>query len=815
MIQDFHKTAIITATHEVSFDELLRRVCHFAALTPGQRGDRTVIFGENREGWVYAFYAVWKNGGVAVPVDSGSTAADMAYILHDCQPQAIWTSKACEQTAREAMRQAGTEAELLIMDSHEREETNCPPAHIDYNPEDTAIIIYTSGTTGQPKGVMLTYANLLANVHSVSRDVPIFNTERRTLILLPLHHVLPLLGTLIAPFYCGGGVAISPGMTAQEIMDTLARGKVNIIVGVPRLWQTLYNGIKKRIDSNLLTRALFRLCQRVKSRTLSRLVFRSVRTKLGGHIDICASGGATLDKELGEGLLTLGLDVVEGYGMTETSPIISFTRLGDFIPGCSGKPLPGMEVKIVDGEICAKGPNLMKGYYNKPEETARAIDSDGFLHTGDLGHFDEEGRLYITGRKKELIVLANGKNVQPVEIESKLEAFDGLVKEAAITQTGDALCAIIVPQDATTGEEKLKREVVEPYNRSTEPYKRVLRVVVCAGPLPRTRIGKLRRHLLPDMARHGDTRPNDNAKAADPTSPEYLVIKRYIEEEKKLTPHPTDHIETDLGFDSLDKVWLQGFIEHTFGTTLDASRMGDFASLAELAEHVAREKTRMEEHKVDWHEMLNTPMSQLELPTSTLLFPLSAKAMRLWLQAYHRMETYGVDNIPTRGPYILASNHQSFMDGAIVMSGVRWSGIKDCYFYATEEHVASPMVKFMARHSNVVVMERRNLKNSIQKLAQTLRHGKSVIIFPEGSRTHNGRVGAFKKTFAILAQELGVPIVPVCIKGAFEAWPRTSRMARPRKVEVHFLSPIPPRKDGTYDELSGQVRNAIVEKLRE
>ncbi len=815
MIKDFHKTAIVTAEREVSYAELLVRIRHFAALAPSRPGERVVIFSENREGWVYAFYAVWHNQGIAVPVDATSTVADLAYILGDCQPRAVWVSQVLETTAREALRQAGADAELLVIDRHERAEADCPPAQIDYAPEDTALIIYTSGTTGQPKGVMLSFANLLANVYSVSRDVPIFNTERRTMVLLPLHHVLPLLGSLIAPLYCGGGIAISPGLTAQEIMDTLFRGKVGIIIGVPRLWQTLYAGIKKRIDGNFATRLLFRLCQRAKSRRLSRLVFRSVRAKMGGHVDICASGGAALDKELGAGLTTLGFDIVEGYGMTETAPMISFTRLGDFIPGCSGKPLPGMEVKLVDGEICVKGPNLMQGYYRKPEATAEAIDSDGFLHTGDLGRFDEEGRLYITGRRKELLVLPNGKNVQPVEIESRLESRTELVKEAAITQVGDTLCAIIVPQEVAGAEERLKREVLEPYNRSTEPYKRVLRLVVWDEPLPRTRLDKLRRHLLPGIAARAQKPLGGAREGEEQASPEFLIIKEHIEEEKRLSPRPSDHIETDLGFDSLDKVWLQGFIEQTFGARVDAAQMGDFPSLAALAEHVAREKTRMEAHRVDWHELLSAPAPRLSLPSSTVLFPLSAKLARLWLSVYHRLELRGVDNIPETGPCILAPNHQSFMDGGLVLAGMPWSGIKHCYFYATEEHVATPLTRFMARHSNVVVMERRNLKDSIQKLAQVLRQGRNIILFPEGSRTYDGRIGAFKKTFAILAQELGVPIVPVCIRGAFEAWPRTRRVARPRRVRVDFLAPVVPRRGGTYDELSRQVRSAIEERLQE
>lgn len=218
---------------------------------------------------------------------------------------------------------------------------------------------------------MLTYKNIYANIDSVSKDVPIFNTERRTMILLPLHHVFPLIGTLVAPIVCGGGVAICPSMTGPDIMDTLCRGRVGIFIGVPRLWQMLYVGIKKKIDEKAVTRGLFNMCRKANSRRLSRFVFQSVHKKMGGYLDYCVCGGAALDKEIGMGLRTLGLDVLEGYGMTETAPMISFTRPDDIIPGCAGLPLPTVDCKIIDGEICAKGPNLMPGYYNRPEETAR------------------------------------------------------------------------------------------------------------------------------------------------------------------------------------------------------------------------------------------------------------------------------------------------------------------------------------------------------------------------------------------------------------------------------------------------------------
>ena len=822
---DLNKIAIIAGEHNVTYSELLQRVAQFARKTPKGKQTKTVVFSENREGWAYAFFSVWLNEGIAVPVDASSTASDVAYILNDCQPDAVWVSRDKEATLKEAIKEANVETKVFLIDDFERLSLQDEPlcsilpwaALAEPDNDDTALIIYTSGTTGSPKGVMLSYSALKANVHSVSYDVPIYTDKRRVLVLLPLHHVLPLMGSLIAPLYMGGGIAISPSLSGPDIMDTLQRGKVGIMIGVPRLWQTLYVGIKKKIDESPAARLLFKLCSVVKSRTLSRLVFSSVRKKMGGHLDYCVSGGAALDKEIGEGLRTLGLDVLEGYGMTETAPIIAFTRPGDIIPGCSGLPLPGVECKLVDGELCVKGPNLMKGYYNRPEETAQVIDNDGWLHTGDLAQFDSVGRITLTGRTKELIILSNGKNVQPSEIEYKLEKYDKLVKEAAVVQDGDKLRAIIVPQplwaSTLTDSEvasRLKREVLEPYNMTVSAYKKIMSVLVYRGELPRTRLDKLQRYKLGDILKEGQgARDKERESKAEPTCEEYRLIKSFIEQEKGIKVHAADHVETDLALDSLDKISLQTFIENTFGTSVGVDEMPGFPNIEALASYVAKQKTRMEAEDVDWHQLLTGSVDSLSLPSSGLAYRIVSRILKGFFCLYNRLKIKGQKNVPAKGACILAPNHQSYADAPLVLAGLPWSELGQYYFYATEEHVKSQYRRKMAAQSNVIVMERANLKNSILKLAKVLREGHRVIIFPEGARTHDGGTVPFKKTFAILAKELNVPIVPVCIRGAFEALPRGSSFMRPEHIEVNFLPAIKPAPEQSYEDLTQRTQDAI------
>ncbi|MDO4210949.1 MAG: AMP-binding protein [Bacteroidales bacterium] len=824
MVNPSDKIAIIAGEREITFNEMLQYVSHFAQLCPQGKDTKTLIFSENCEGWFYALYGVWAAQGVVVPVDASSTMADLAYIMGDCTPQAIWTTHDRESLVAEAIAKAGVSMRILFIDDMQHDVvTDLPMADTRCDMGDIALICYTSGTTGDPKGVMLSFGNITAMANAVWKEVPIFHDEARTLVLLPLHHVLPLVGTAFIPMVVGCGVAISPSLAAADIMGTLQRGKIRIMVGVPRLWQTLYRGIKGKIDASFVTRALYSLCEKVQSRWLSRLIFTSVHKKMGGHLKYCISGGAALDSDTALGLKTLGIAVLEGYGMTETSPIISFTRPDDIRPGCVGLPMPSVEVKLVDGELCARGKNVMQGYYNRPEETAAVIDSEGFVHTGDLATIDEAGRITITGRKKEIIVLSNGKNVNPVEIEEKIEHYDKIIKEAAVTEEHDLLKAIIVPQPEWANgktdaemEELLKREVLEPYNQTVVPYKKVMSLMVFHGELPRTRLEKLQRFKLRDIlkgaAAPAEEKVSDSA-VSEPTTEEFRIIADYIAAEKHVKVRPTDHLETDLAMDSLDKVSLQGFIEQTFGIKFSADQIVAFKNVGQLAEQIAESKTHVDVEGIDWHKLLTRPADNLHIPhmaTTGIIFTRLCK----WLyRLMFKCEAHGLENIPTDGPVIFAPNHQSFLDAPLVVTHLSSATLRNTYFYAKKDHVRGAFMRMLARNHNVVIMDMRTLKDSIRTLGQVLADGKNLVIFPEGTRTRTGQVGVFKKTFAILAREIGVPVVPVCIEGAYEAWPRTKKLPRRHKVTVTYLPPVSPSAGESYEELAERVREAVVGEL--
>ena len=817
LLKEYEGIAIVDNRKDVDYSEFLSRITLFSKHSPKELGAKTVIFSENRLGWIYALFAVWNNRGIAVPVDAMVTLAEFVYIVKDCSPSAIWTNSKKLGFVSKALLEAELNIPVLLMEDYELSEIDSPyKSYVPYEDDSTSLIIYTSGTTGAPKGVMLSFRNILSNVYSVSRDVPIFRSELRTLILLPLHHVLPLMGSVVAPLMVGGGVAISPSMNSLDIMQTLQRGHVGIIIGVPRFWKMFYLGIKKKLDSSIITKTLFNLCKFLNNSSFSKLIFSSIRKKMGGRITYCVSGGAALDREIGVGLRVLGLDVLEGYGMSETAPMISFTRPDDIIPGCVGKPMPSVTVEIRQSEIYVKGPNVMQGYYNNPEATLSVIGEDGFLRTGDLGYFDDKGRLYITGRSKEIIVLSNGKNINPVEIEAEIDKFSACVKESAVLQENDILKAIIVPQpemldksDAEI-ENLLKSEVLQPYNDSVPSYKRILSLLVYRGELPRTRLDKIQRFKLQSLQSEKEEKVQT---VVEPTFPEYQMLKNYISREKNKQVLPTDHLDFDLAFDSLDKVSLQGFLEFTFGLEIDQNRLSSFQNVAELAEYIFDFKTYVGQEDIDWSNLVNQNVENLRLPSTWPTGIVLTKLFKLAVKNYFPLNVEGIENIPAEHPVIFAVNHQSYLDGMFVMSFLKPSIIRKTYFYAKREHVNNWFVKFFARKHNVIVVNSTNIKKSILQLSKVLKQGKNIIIFPEGTRSYDGSVAEFKKTFAILGKELKVPVVPVCISGAFDALPRGRKCPRRNPVTVSFLPIVNHDDSVSYETLASQVRQVIAEKL--
>ncbi|HEX2869555.1 MAG TPA: AMP-binding protein [Ignavibacteriales bacterium] len=790
--KDFRKTALIHNDEEISYGKLLENVSRFSSILSISAGDRVAIFSENRPAWVYAFYAVWNRKGINVPIDFMSTPEEVAYIINDCRPSAVICSEATRAVLEKAVEESLVKPEIISFEDVSENAGSYPLRLEAENEEDVALIIYTSGTTGSPKGVMLTYRNLYSNVECIT-GLNVIGHDDRLIALLPLHHAFPLQGTMLMPLYAGGTVIFLNQLSSDEILKTLQKHKVTFILGVPRLFNLFHAAVTDKINSNFTARMLLKLSRAVNSYSFGKVLFKKVQTTFGGHINYFISGGAKLDPLVARDYKAMGFKILEGYGMTEMSPLISFNPPEKIKIGSVGKAFDELTLKISDDEIIVTGPNLMKGYYNKPLETSEVL-KDGWIHTGDLGYVDKDGYIFITGRKKEIIVLSNGKNLNPEEIENKLLAYP-YIKEAGVFQKDGQLFAVIYPDfvlmqkdNIVNIQETIKWNIIDKYNLSTVPYKKIFNFAVVHSELPRTRLGKIKRYSLAELLQK---EKKSITKAEVPDYQEYKLLEEYLTGVTKKEIFPDEHVELDLGLDSLDKVELQVHLEKTFGIAMSNEDLSANSTVRKLASYIKEKRTKIENEVIHWGKVLKEDID-FEVPQSTFMLKFLKLIFKPLFKFYIRLEGEGIENIPQR-PVILAPNHQSFIDGLLIANMLKNKTLNRTYFFAKEKNIRSALARFFARNSNILVLNiNRDLKQTLQKIASIIRKGNNMVIFPEGARSRDGRLMSFKKSFAIISKELDVPVVPVVIEGAYEKFSIGSKFPKPGKIKLKFLKPIYP-----------------------
>ena len=405
------------------------------------------------------------------------------------------------------------------------------------------------------------------------------------------------------PMYFGTFLVILDELSSEALKSALKKHKISVIIGVPRVWEMLHKAIMGKINSNFVAKKLFNLCKSVNSVALSKKVFKKVSDELGGCMRILVSGGAKLDPEVSANFKTLGLPIIEGYGLTETSPIIAFNRPNNNVIGSAGQLIPDIQVKIAeDEEILVKGANVMKGYYNNPKATSEAIDEDGWFHTGDLGKFEGDS-LFIIGRKKEMIVLSNGKNINPGDIESSILKETDLIKEIAVMEYNNHLMAIVYPdfdlirrRQIANIKETLKWEIIDKYNVNAPKYRKILEVKIVKDELPKQNLEKLEDLCLKDFLSKNDEEVKENSQekkekieVPQEIISEYETLKKYLETNFNCEVEPNFHLELDLGLDSLDIVEILSFIETNFGVKVNEEQFSNLKSILDIAKFIKRE----------------------------------------------------------------------------------------------------------------------------------------------------------------------------------------------------------------------------------
>ena len=801
-VTDFNKEAVFYKNKEYTYKDLIREAKYISKVLGIEKGEKVVNFMENRPEFICSFFGIWNSKGVPINIDAGYTAEELEYILTDADPKVIITSNKNLKVAEEAIKLSGKNIRIINCDEIKSPEDFEVDEYVIYSPEpeDIGVLLYTSGTTGKPKGVVLTFDNLMSNVDAIV-EIKMATPKDRLLALLPYHHVLPLSINLLMAIHIGTLVVLIDELSASAILGALQKYKITIVVGVPRLWEMIHKGLMEKIKSSKIANLLFELCKKVKSVTLSKIVFKKVHQALGGNIRYLVSGGAKLDPNIMDDFKVLGIKVLEGYGLTETSPIIAFTRPDDVCIGTVGKTIPGVEVKIADdGELLVKGRNVLKEYYNKPEATKEAKDENGWFHTGDLGKI-ENGYITIIGRKKEMIVLSNGKNINPIDIENEIAKGSDLIKEIAVMEHNNHLLALVYPdfklikeRSITNITETLKWDIIDSYNINAPAYRKILEIKIVKDEFPKTKLGKLRRFMLKDILKNLED-GGENAHKERPEDPEsktreFQTLAQYIKEEKGENIYPDSHIEIDLGLDSLDIIQLNSFIEKTFGFKIKEEETVDLKVIKDICEYIRKNSKEYHLEKINWSEILKESIGY-PLPSSNMIW-LTKIFFAPILKFYLGLKIKGIEKL-SKEPRIIICNHESFIDAFAVQRLFKGDMLKNTYYFAIKKHFDKAGLRFMANHGNIILMDiNENLKESLQISAEVLKEGKNLVIFPEGARTRDGKLQDFKKFFGILSKELNIPVTVLGIDGAYKSMPFGSIFPRPAKIKLEVLGEVNP-----------------------
>ncbi len=838
---------------KLSYAELIGTIAAAAAGLAKQgiaAGDRVAVLSENRPEWICAYLAVTSLGAAVVPLDAQLTEKEVAVLLAAAEIKAV-----CVSTGTRGKLPQGLSAAVISFDPgdgilfadlvRDHRGAVLPPPR---ESEDLAAILFTSGTTGDPKGVMLSHGNLASNCASCI-ELGLVNREDNLLLILPLHHTYPAMACMLLPLSIGATVTMLNSLKGPDILACMQEAGVSIMLGVPQLYAALRRAIFEKIEKSppakrIIAKLLLGLSGLLRRRfgvLIGKRLFGAVHERFGPLFRLMASGGARLDPDVYTDLSNLGFMVIEGYGLTETSPVATFNPLGRQKAGSIGIPVPDVEVRIADpdptgmGEIAIRGLNVMLGYYRKPEATAEVI-RDGWFYTGDLGYRDRDGYFFITGRSKEMIVLSTGKKIFPDELEKFYKQLPS-IKEICMVETDRGIEAAVVPDfdhlrrlNIANARETIAFEI-EDLQREQPAYKRVMGIKTFTDPLPVTRLGKLKRTKVRELYLRGGERAGKAATAADEdllaegTARKVLDCLRSFTDKKRIVPD--DNIEIDLGLDSLSRVEFVVSLEQTFDLRLPESFGSEVFTVRDVATRIgellaAGGAGSGQQVRLSWAEILGQEPSDeakraapLQMSALCLVgWRLLRGLLRLIFRTCGSMTVRGTEHLPPTGPYIIAPNHLSNADAPLLAAAMPPSIGSQVFYLGETKFFGGPVMSRIARAIQVIPvnMEAR-LHGALQLSAYVLRSGKVLCIFPEGTRSRDGRIREFKKGVAIIAKELNVPVVPAAITGTFDMLRAGRYLPRPSRLQVVFGPPLDP-SGRSYDEIVSALYDEVV-KLQE
>jgi len=868
-----------------SYDQLVDSVARLSTALRDVgvgRGETIALMAGNRPEWVIAALAVVNAGAVLVPVDVQLVDDVIGHILEDSEARVVFTIE--EQVPRLERLAPGAKRRFILLDADledgrgwrallpERAE---PPERLDAN--ETAVLFYTSGTTGPPKGVPLTHSNFVFELNALLQtDLAV--PDNSVLVPLPLHHVFPFVVGMLAGLASGSLLVFPQALTGPQILRALREGGITTVIGVPRLYSALFSGIEARaVASGRIAAIAFRgilglstwLRQRLGLKLGRRLLGR-VHRQIGSTVRILASGEAKLDTDLAWDLEGLGWRVCNGYGLTETAPILCVNTLADCRIGSTGRPLPGVQIVIDptdrrptgeqlngdrsweayhEGEILAKGPNVFSGYRHLPEETKKAFTGDGWFRTGDLGYFDQDGFLYVTGRVSTVIVTESGENIQPDAVEDIYQEHP-MIREIGVLEQNRRLVALIVPEIAEmrrrgyTDIAAAIRDAIQECSGRLPTYQRISDYAITRDALARTGLGKIRRHLLRDRYRTakelerapqqaavkpmslGEMTPEDRALLENPVAMKVWnwLTTRFSDD--RLTPDTSPQL--DLGVDSIEWLNLSLEIRRCSGVELTERAISRIDTIRDLLQEAAEASTGgelvIEEKIIEYPEATLSDRQSRWLeppgPIRSLLVRGMFACSRFIVRVLFRLQVKGAENVPRQGSFVLVPNHLSYLDAPTVAAALGASVLQQAYWASAVDVIAeSPVVRAVSWIVPMIPIDAAGSgASSLAFGAAILKRGQNLVWFAEGQRSVSGRLQPFKPGLGILLKYFDVPVVPVFIQGTHEAMPPGRLLPRPKPLTIVFGEPVNARDlemQGAGDEPAERIMTALHDRVAE
>jgi long-chain acyl-CoA synthetase len=841
---------------KTTYGEMYRQVQGEARALVAQglkRQERAAILSENRPEWVISYLSIYLAGGIVVPLDPQISQQEWRRLLDDSDARVIFVSGLLFPALKQAVADSPLRERIICFDPEPAgdgaswtlsrlvewgQNLNPTPSLPESRLSDTTVIIYTSGTTGKPKGVMLTQENIVSEITAALKAFPIVGENDALLCMLPLQHVFASVISFLLPLYLGARVVFADTLKRSEILTALQEAGITVLATVPQFFYLFDGRIEEELSrKGAAAQKLFRSLLRLNRFTIrhlrlnvGKLFFRSIHHTFGSRMRLFVSGGSAFDPKVAQVFYDLGFTILQGYGLTETTGACSVTRVENNVIGSVGPPLPGVNIKIINpgdggiGEVAIRGPIVMKGYYKNPEATAEVL-RDGWLCSGDLGRLDERGNLYITGRKKEVIVLPNGKNIYPDEIEAHYEQCP-FIKEIAVLgiadrehQGGERLHAVVVPDFEVLRARKIAnareilRDEIARLSHQLPKYKRLMSYQIQKEELPRTTTRKIKRVELKSLIESGTLQETEAADATQEVAAgDRELLESAVGQQvisclrgvyRRDAPIKLEmNLELDLGFDSMERVELLASLGQALGVELPESFGAEVYTVRDLIislQQQASGSTGAGALRQSWGSILSTESLAKEKDLETYFagmaltfFKYTAlKMIHVLFRALFRYETTGVENLPREGPFLICPNHLSYLDGLAVLAGLPYSLVRRVFFVGASEFFTSLPMRVVAWVANIIPVDPdANLLRAMKVGAYGLRTGRILCIFPEGARSFDGHLGEFKKGATILASEIGAPMIPTAIRGTYEVWQRDSRRIHLHKVKVVFGTPL-------------------------